>query len=55
MFGVLMFGEYASGQLHFSLPDDNLIMYDWNISETNRVSLSGVYVIPPIVVSQELD
>jgi hypothetical protein len=38
-----------------TLPNDDLVEYDMTVSEANIPGLSGVYVIPPIIMSEELD
>jgi hypothetical protein len=36
-----------------TLPNDDNIQYDMTVNQTDDPSLSGVYVIPPIVMSEE--
>jgi hypothetical protein len=35
------------------IPDDDLVGYDWEITESNTDSNQAVYVIPPIIISDE--
>jgi hypothetical protein len=38
-----------------TLPNDDDIQYAMSVSQADDSSLSGVYVIPPIIVSDEED